>query len=190
MHRGKDSVTQPQPDIVTLSTRLAYENRWTRLREDKIRRRDGADGIYGVVERPDFVIVAACQDGCLTLVEQYRYPIRRRMWELPMGAWEDTPDADPVALAAGELREETGLVAGSLVKVGTLFQGPGFCTQKGHVFLATDLQQSDYARDATEQDMICRAFPLAEVEAMVRNGMLQDGMTVAALGLLRLQGLL
>ena len=38
---------------VTLSTRIAYENPWTRVREDKIRRPDGSDGIYGVVERPD-----------------------------------------------------------------------------------------------------------------------------------------
>ena len=50
------------------------------------------------------------QDGCVTLVEQYRYPIRRRLWELPMGTCE--PGVSAAATAATELREETGLVAG------------------------------------------------------------------------------
>jgi hypothetical protein len=44
-------------NIETTSTRLVYENRWMRVREDTIRRRDGSIGIYGVVEKPDFVVI-------------------------------------------------------------------------------------------------------------------------------------
>ena len=72
-------------ETTQLTTRIAYENRWLRLREDTVRRSDGSEGLYGVVERRHFAIVAPWQDGCLTLVEQYRYPIGRRIWELPMG---------------------------------------------------------------------------------------------------------
>jgi len=183
-------LSQPPPAITTVSTRIAYENRWLRLREDQVRRLDGSAGLYGVVERSDFVIVAPWQDGCLTLVEQYRYPVRQRLWEMPMGLWEQAPGTDPHVLAAAELCEETGLVSRRLARVGTLFQGPGYCNQKGHLFLATDLEQVDHVREASEQDMICRSFPLAEVETMIRDGVLQDAMTVAAFGLLRLQGLL
>jgi hypothetical protein len=39
-------------NIQTTGTRLVYENRWTRVREDTIRRRDGSTGIYGVLEKP------------------------------------------------------------------------------------------------------------------------------------------
>lgn len=177
-------------EITTLSSRIAYENRWLRVREDIIRRADGAEGLYGVVERSAFVIVVALQDGGITLVEQYRYPVQRRLWELPMGLWEHAPGTDPRVLAAAELREETGLVARSLVFAGSLFQGPGYCNQEGHVFLATDLVQGEHAREATEQGMICRAFPLAAVEAMVREGGLVDGMSLAALGLLRFKAML
>jgi 8-oxo-dGTP pyrophosphatase MutT (NUDIX family) len=183
-------LSQPPPAITTVSTRIAYENRWLRLREDRVRRLDGSDGLYGVVERSDFVIVAPLQDGRLTLVEQYRYPVRQRLWEMPMGLWEQAPGTDPHTLAAAELREETGLVAARLDRIGTLFQGAGYCNQKGHLFLATGLEQASHAREASEQDMICRSFPLAEVEAMIRDGALQDAMTVAAFGLLRLKGLL
>ena len=175
---------------VTLSSRIAYENRWTRLREDRIRHADGSDGLYGVVERSDFAVIAPWQDGRLTLVEQYRYPVSGRVWEFPMGMWEQAPGIDPVVLAAGELREETGLIAKRMIHAGEIFQGPGYCNQRGHIFLATDLTQGEPDREATEQDMVCRSFALAEFEAMIRDGTLRDAMTIAGFGLLRVKGLL
>ncbi|PPQ37107.1 NUDIX domain-containing protein [Rhodopila globiformis] len=175
---------------VTLSTRLAYENPWTRLREDRIRRPDGSEGIYGVVERSDFVVVVPLQDGHVTLVEQYRYPVQARMWEFPMGMWEQTPGTDPAVLAAAELREETGLTAARMDYAGQIFQGPGYCNQRGHIFLATGLTSGETQREVTEQDMIARAFSLTELEAMIRDGVILDGMSIAAFGLLRVKRLL
>lgn len=174
----------------TLSSRVAYENRWTRLREDRILHADGSPGLYGVVERSDFVVIAPFHQGMLTLVEQFRYPVGARIWEFPMGMWEHAPGTDPAVLAAGELREETGLIAGRMIPAGEIFQGPGYCNQRGHVFLATDLVQGETEREASEQDMICRDFPLARFEAMVRDGTLKDAMTIAAFGLLRIKGLI
>ena len=182
------------PPIATLSSRVAYENKWLRLREDIVRRADGSEGLYGVVERSDFVVVAALGgaggDRSLAMVEQYRYPVGERLCELPMGMWEGRPDAGPEAVAAGELREETGLVARSWLHAGVLFQGAGYSNQKGHVFLATGLSQRPEAREATEQDMTSRQIPLAEVEAMIRDGRITCMVSIAALGLLRLKGLL
>ena len=71
-------------DIETIGTRIVYENRWMRVREDAIRRRDGSSGIHGVVEKPDFVaIVPVEDDGRLYLVQQFRYPVQGRYWDLP-----------------------------------------------------------------------------------------------------------
>ncbi len=174
----------------TLSSRIAYANRWTRIREDRIRHPDGTDGIYGVVERADFAVVVPFQDGRVTLVQQYRYPVQARFWEFPMGMWEDRPDADPATVAAGELREETGLIAASMLHAGAIFQGPGYCTQCGHVFLATGLTQQATEREATEQDMICRDFALADFEAMIRDGTVREAMTISAYALVRLKRML
>ena len=174
----------------TLSSRIAYENRWTRIREDRIRHPDGSDGLYGVVERADFVVVVPWQDGRVTLVEQYRYPVNERVWEFPMGMWEQAPGTDPAVLAAAELREETGLIAGLMTHAGAIFQGPGYCTQRGHIFLATDLTQGNHDREATEQDMICKSVVLGDFEAMIRDGTVREAMTISAFGLLRVKGLL
>ncbi len=180
-----------RPDIETLSSRIAYENRWMRVREDEIRYRDGSTGIYGVVEKSNFVVIAPLDsDGTLHLVEQYRYPIGQRCWEFPQGSWEGRPDADPLELARGELREETGLDAAAMIHIGNLFQAHGYATQSCDIYVAKDLRPVGTRLEATEQDLITRAFDAAEVIDMVLRGTIQDATTVAALGLLRLKGML
>lgn len=179
------------PEIETLASRIAYQNRWMRVREDRIRRADGSEGLYGVVEKPDFAVIVPREgDAHLHLVQQFRYPVGARFWEFPQGAWESAPDADPADLARGELAEETGLIAAEMHHAGHLFQGYGYSNQGGHVYLARGLTQGPTRREPEEQGMITRRFALAEVEAMIRAGTIKDAISVAAFGLLRLQGLI
>ncbi|HVZ07719.1 NUDIX hydrolase [Rhodopila sp.] len=176
---------------ITLSSRIAYQNRWLRIREDRIRHKDGSPGLYGVVERTDFVVIVPFRDGRVTLVEQYRYPVGERVWEFPMGSMP-SPSADvmPETAAAAELREETGMVAERLDCIGTIFQGPGYCTQRGHIFLARGLREGEPDREASELDMICRWVSVPELETMIRDGTVCESMTLSAYSLLRLRGLL
>ncbi|CAH1654508.1 ADP-ribose pyrophosphatase [Hyphomicrobiales bacterium] len=179
------------PEIATLSSRLVYANRWMKLREDRIRRQDGSEGIYGIVDKPDFVAVAALDaDDCLYLVEQYRYPVGGRFWELPQGSWETDPQADPEAVARGELREETGLEAEEWLRVGHLFECYGYSNQGCHIFLARGLTATAAAPEPEEQGLISRRFPIGEVLAMIERGAIRDATTVAAIGLLMLKDLL
>lgn len=180
-------MTDSPPEIVTLASRIAYRNRWLQVREDEVQRADGSRGLYGVVEKPDFAVIVPVEaDGSLHLVEQYRYPVGGRYWELPQGAWEQAPDADPVDLARGELREETGLVAGRMTQLGHLFLAAGFANQGYHVFLAEDLAHTATALEVEEQGLVTRVFPRAEVLAMIRDGRIKDATTVAALSLVNL----
>jgi ADP-ribose pyrophosphatase len=176
-------------EIETLSSKLIYENRWMRLREDSIRRGDGSMGIYGVVEKPDFAIIAAVEDGSIHLVEQYRYPVGGRYWELPQGSWEDEA-IEPIELAKAELREETGLRAERMIHVGELFEAYGYSSQKFQVFYATGLRQGEAELEVEEQGLISKRFAIKEVETMIIEHRIKDGATVAAIGLLRLKGLL
>jgi ADP-ribose pyrophosphatase len=178
------------PDIKTISSRAVYENRWMRVREDAIEWHDGSPGIYGVVEKTDFAVIVPLGNGLIHLVEQYRYPVQGRYWELPQGSWEDAPDTDPLELARAELREETGLTAATMTPVGHLFECYGYPTQGYHIYLAQGLQAGEARREPSEQDMVSRAFPVEEVLAMVTEAVIKDAATVSALGMLRLKGLI
>ncbi len=177
--------------IQTLASREIYRNRWLALREDHIRRPDGSEGLYSVVEKTDFVVVVPLHaDGSLTLVRQHRHPIGRQSWEFPMGAWEQTPDAAKLDVAHGELREETGLTAEHMTHAGRLAEAAGYCDQWYDIYLAEGLQQHDPQRETEEADMICRKVTLPELETMILSGEIIDAATVASLCLLRLRGLL
>ena len=113
-----------------------------------------------------------------------------RYWELPQESWEDSPETDPLELARAELREETGLIAETMLPMGHLFECYGYSNQGFHIYLAQGLRQGEAHREHTEQDMISRAFPVDEVLAMISEGAIKDAATVATLGLLRLRGFL
>ncbi len=86
-----------------------YANAWMTVREDAVRRADGSDGVYGVVDKPDYALVMPWDGERFMLVEQFRYPLGLRRWEFPQGTAPQRADADPIELAARELKEETGL---------------------------------------------------------------------------------
>lgn len=166
-----------------LSSRVVYENQWLRLREDRIRYPDGSSGVYTVVDKRDFTLVLPRADGGFWMVEQFRYPIGRRVWELPQGSWHGEPDGDALALARTELAEETGLTAGEWRHLGRLGAACGFASQHFDVWLATELVEGTPDREATEQDMVHRFVPDDELWAMVASGQVVDGHSLAGLAL-------
>jgi len=178
------------PKIKQLTSKVVYQNKWMSVREDAIERPSGAQGIYGVVDKPDFAVIAAIEDDCIHLVQQYRYPVEARYWEMPQGTWESKHDADPLELAKGELQEETGLIAHKMEHVAHQYLAYGFCSQGYHVYLATDLQKTQNKLDPEEEDLITQKFTLAEFEQMILSGDIKDATTVNAYGLLKLKNLL
>ncbi len=175
----------------TTSSREVYRNAWMSVREDEVLLPDGQPGLYGVVDKPDFALVVPREDdGDLWLVEQYRYPVRRRSWEFPQGSWGAASDGagGPGELAAAELREETGLRAARLRHLGRLHEAPGLCSQGFDVYLATGLVAGPPEREVTEQGMRTARVTDAEFRRRVSAGEIVDAATIAAYALSSITG--
>ena len=172
--------------IRTVASREIYRNNWLSIREDDIRRPDGTDGVYAVVDKPTYALVIAQDGDRLHLVEQFRYPLGLRRWEFPQGTAQDVTNPVPSDLAARELREETGLRAQTMTLLGQLDLAPGMSSQRGLVFLATGITEGEHARELEEQDMRSAWFGRAEVERMMRDGEITDAQSIAAYALLML----
>lgn len=170
----------------TTGSREVYRNPWIRLREDTVEREDGSTGVYSVVEKPDFALVIAVERDGVWLVEQFRHPVARRAWEFPQGTWSSGTTGTPEDLARAELAEETGLRAARMTHLGHLDLAPGLSTQEFDAWLATDLTPGPTAREATEADMVAAFVTEAELRAMIRDGRLTDGPSLAAYALLLL----
>lgn len=161
-------------------SRVAYQNPWMRVREDRLVRADGTPGLYGVVEKPDFALIVPVDEAGVWLVEQFRYPVGGRYWEFPQGSWEHNPDVDPATLAAAELREETGLRAARLVHLGRIFTAYGYSNQGCQVWLATGLSMGSPDLSVEEQDLVARRFSHDVWSAMLRDGDIKDASSLAA----------
>jgi 8-oxo-dGDP phosphatase len=173
--------------IERIGSREIYRNNWMSLREDRIRRADGSTGIYGVLEKPTLALVIAHDAGRFRLVEQFRYPLGMRRWEFPQGTAPGLADVEPFALAARELREETGLSAESFEALGQVDVAPGISSQRGWVFLASGITEGDHEREHEEQDMHSDWFSRDDIERMILSGDITDTQTLAAWALFLLR---
>lgn len=179
------------PDVRQLSSRVVYQDRWLTLRQDEIEYRDGSRGSYAVVDKPDFALVIPAQEGPgggrFCLVEEFRYPLSKRAWAFPQGAFPDRGTGDPAELARLELAQETGLRAAVLTPLGFLNCAHGLTGQGFHAFLATGLTQGATDREPEEQDMRHGWVTRDQFTGMIRSGAICDDATVAAFALLLLQ---
>jgi ADP-ribose pyrophosphatase len=173
--------------IKTLGTREVYRNPWLRLREDRIERSNGSEGIYGVIDKDDCAIIIPIDGDHVYLVEQFRYTVQQRLLEFPQGGWE-TKDVDPEALARGELKEETGLIASRMQFLGTTYVAYGYANQKMHIFLASGLTPQEKDPDPEEHDLELHRVPVRDFEAMLRDGRIPDICSIAAWGMYLLNG--
>jgi ADP-ribose pyrophosphatase len=175
--------------IKTISSREVYRNPWTSVREDVIERANGQRGIYGVVDKDPAAIIIpldlTAEGEFVYLIEQFRYTVGGRFWELPQGGWE-TADVVAEEMARGELKEETGLTANKMTYLSTLQIAYGVMNQKHHVFLAEGLTTGEPDPDAEETDLVVRRVSVAKFEEMIVDGTIVDNCSVAAWGLYRL----
>ncbi|MFC4530952.1 NUDIX domain-containing protein [Sphaerisporangium dianthi] len=176
-------MTETQPIVRQVSSRVVYSNAWMTVREDAIEHPDGSAGLYGYVVKPDFVLIVPQEGDGFHLVEEYRYPIGRRSWSFPQGSAEADTREDE---ARRELAEETGLRAARLRHLGRLDNAHGITDQGLHVYLATGLTPGHIDREHTEQDMRQRWVPRPELERMILTGSITDSASIAAYSLLLL----
>jgi ADP-ribose pyrophosphatase len=166
-------------DFEILNRELIYHGRVFDLSRVETRLPNGTVTHYDLVNnRPSVTIVPVDQLGQIWFVRQYRLGVGGQLLELPAGLVE--PGEDGLTCAAREIREETGMAAGELKKVGDFYLAPGYATEFMQIYLATNIYPSPLNADADEFLSVC-TYPSAEVYQMVRRGEIQDGKTLAAL---------
>jgi ADP-ribose pyrophosphatase len=170
-------------DFDILGSEKIYKGRAFNVEQVQARLPDGRVRHYDLVLHPGaVVIVPVDSEGRIWFVRQYRVGAGQVMLELPAGTLE--PGEEPEVCAAREVREETGMAAASLRRLGGFYMAPGYTSEYLHIFLANGLTPQPLEADADEF-LQTAAIPIDEVYRMASAGALTDGKTLASLLLVR-----
>ena len=157
-----------------------FQGRAFKVRRDYLKAPDGHEAKYDIVDHIGSVtIVPIDEQGNLLFVRQYRSAAGMDLLELPAGTLND--EAEPHEACAGrELREETGMAAGKLERLGDFYLAPGYSTEFMAIFLATDLTHNPLEADADEFLQLVK-IPVNKAVQMAEKGEIPDAKTLAAL---------
>jgi ADP-ribose pyrophosphatase len=127
---------------------------------------------------PSVTIVPVTGDGQILFVRQYRIGPEGALLELPAGSLDE--GEDPLTGARRELREETGLDAAELKKLGEAYLVPGYCDELMSFYLARGLTPAPLEHDEDEF-LNLESYPVADALTLARQGKIHDSKTLAAL---------
>jgi ADP-ribose pyrophosphatase len=167
-----------------LGTRRIHTGRVLNLDIDSVRYPDGSTGELEMIRHPGAAAVVPLlsdpfgPDPSILMIRQFRHAADGLLWEIPAG--QLGPGEDPLSCARRELLEETGVSAGVIEPLTSIWTTPGFTDELIHLFWARDLVTGVAAREADEFiEVVPR--PLSEVLEDIRRGVVRDAKTVVSI---------
>ena len=162
----------------TVQKNYIYRGKIVNLRCDDAVLPDGRPCKREVIEHSGGAAVLCVQGGKVALVRQFRYAYGEAIYEIPAGKLN--AGEDPMLAAKRELEEETGLQAGRLVHLFTLYPTPGYTNEKIYIYEAEGVQAGAQRLDEGEF-LNVEYMPVRDALSMVENGTIKDAKTIVAL---------
>ena len=154
------------------------KGRTFRIRRDTLKTPNGGETRLEIIEHGgSVVIVPIDDDGNVLFVRQYRHATGGDLLELPAGTRDGEEPYEECA--AREIREETGMEANQLQRVGDFYLAPGYSSEFMAVFLATGLKHNPLKADDDEFLQV-EKFPVKNVTAMFERSEVPDAKSLAA----------
>ena len=163
----------------TVSSKKVYDGKVVQLYCDDVELDNGYKTFREVVRHPGGVcVVALDEQENVYLVQQFRYPYKEVLTELPAGKLEY--GEDPETCGRRELKEEAGAEAESFEYLGVLYPTVAYNPEKIHMYLARGLKFSQQHLDEGEF-LDVKKMPLKEAFQMAMDNKLPDSKTQLAI---------
>jgi len=160
-------------------SRVLYRGPIFKIRKDDLLLPNGRVSQIDIVDHRDSVtMIPLDQEGMIWFISQYRHPIHKELLELPAGVIEE--GETPEICAQREIREEIGMAANKLDRIGGFYLAPGYSSEYMHVFLATSLHPDPLQCDTDEIIKVVK-LPVMEAFRLAKTGQLQDSKSLVGL---------
>jgi ADP-ribose pyrophosphatase len=169
-------------NLKVIQSKKQYTGKIIDLIVDEVEYPSGNRSVREIASHPGgAAIVPVLPGNGIILVRQFRYPIQQFVYELPAGKLN--PGEDPALCARRELEEETGYTAERWKALTAIYTTPGFCNERLHLYLATDLRKSQRGQQLEEGEasLTVETFPLPLIIEMIEKGDIVDGKTICGI---------
>lgn len=153
---------------------------------DAVRFCDGTLGLYNRIVASGGITVLPILGDAIVLIRIFRHAPRRWFLEAPQGFLAQ--GADPSEVARAELMEEIGAPVSELHPMGVIYTTTAMASEYLHMFVARITDTGTPQRSEGIQEI--RIIPLADIDALLRDGAICDGPTTALIMHARLRGLI
>ncbi len=163
-------------------TRVVFQNKICKLREDEVELPKGGAMRYAYLERAEAVVIVAITKAReIVLVKQYRYPVDEWCLEVPAGGTHDSGAAELEEVVRKELREETGATCDTINYVDFFYSASAFTDEKCQVFLAEGVVLTKKPRREASESISLQLVPVAEAIKLARSGAMRTASCALAL---------
>ena len=136
---------------------------------------------FYVLDSPTWVnVIAVAPNNQLVMVEQFRHGTNTVELEIPGGIMDKT-DADPVATAVRELREETGYEGCNARLLGEVFPNPAIQSNICYTVLIDACALKHPTQFDSGEDIITRVVPVADIPGLVTAKKIRHSLVLCAL---------
>ncbi|MFE8950232.1 NUDIX domain-containing protein [Streptomyces sp. NPDC007856] len=156
------------------ATETPFVGNKTSVRTDDVVMPDGSVARRDYQVHPGSVAVLALdEEDRVLLINQYRHPVRHKLWEIPAGLL-DVPGENPLHAAQRELYEEAHVKAEDWRVLTDVYTTPGGCDEAVRIFLARDLSEAEGERFEAEHEETDMEHARVPVEELVRRVLVGD----------------
>ncbi|MEU6668980.1 NUDIX hydrolase [Streptomyces sp. NPDC046727] len=156
------------------ATETPFVGNKTSVRTDDVVMPDGSVVRRDYQVHPGSVAVLALdEEDRVLLINQYRHPVRHKLWEIPAGLL-DVPGENPLHAAQRELYEEAHVKAEDWRVLTDVYTTPGGCDEAVRIFLARDLSEAEGERFEAEHEETDMEHARVPVDELVRRVLAGD----------------
>lgn len=159
---------------------MALDNRWFKVRRDKVQLPSGKTlDDYFVWESGNVaMVVPITEDNKLVFVRQYKHGISEVMIEYPAGYVAKTEE--PVQTAKRELAEETGYLAEEVIPLAKVIHHPTKETGCLFLYLTKVKEKREQKNPHVSEEIEVLEIPIRKALEMIKDGRIWADATIAA----------
>lgn len=173
---------------VVLGEQTPFENKWVKVRTQRLRLPDGREYEYSLVDRPHqgVGIILFDDEGRLLIEREYRHGVGEVVWQFPGGLIDG--DEDPLLSAQRELREETGYRASEWEQLTWFYDNPALGNAASLLFVARGAEREGEPMWDSAEQMTQEWVTVKWLREAIRRGDIVDRVVLAAVAQLWARG--